>query len=95
MFVTPARCCLLGATDEAPSADPAKKPDAMPLIGYVDIIKAAGEAHGIPVLDLYHNMPINPNTPDDCKKYTTDGLHFNDEGNKILAKTIAEFLMKL
>lgn len=95
VFMTPARACFSGLSDELPSDRPMKKPDAMPLLGYVDIIRTAGEAHGIPVLDLYHNLPINPNNPEDCEKYTADGLHFNDEGHKILAKTLADFLMKL
>ncbi len=95
IFMTPARMFFKGATDEKPSPRPIKKPDAMPVIGYVDIIKEAGAKHGIHVLDLYHNLPINPNDPSDREKYTVDGLHFNDEGQKILAKTLADYLLSL
>ena len=95
VFVTPARSCLRGVTDEVKSARSMKKEDAMPLLGYVEIIKAAGEAHGIPVLDMYHTLPLNPNDPDQREKYTIDGLHFNDEAHHIIAKHIAEFLLSL
>ncbi len=98
IFMTPARTYRVpvgGVSDEAVSNSSVKKPDAMPLLGYVDIIKAAGKSHGIPVLDLYHNLPIDPHNPDHYQKYTVDGLHFNDEGHKILAKTLAEFLLAL
>ena len=95
VFVTPARACLRGVTDEVKSARSMKKEDAMPLLGYVEIIKAAGEAHGIPVLDMYHTLPLNPNDPDQREKYTIDGLHFNDEAHHIIAKHIAEFLLSL
>ena len=95
VFFTPARMCLRGDTDEKPSARPMKKPDAMPLYAYADIIRKAGEDHGVHVLDLYNDLPINPNLTEDREKYTTDGLHFNDEGHRILAKFVADFLMSL
>ena len=95
VFMTPARACLRGVTDEVPSARPMKKEDAMPLLGYVNIIKEAGERNGVHVLDLYHNLPINPNDPEHYAKYTVDGLHFNDDGHKIIAKTLADFLLAL
>ncbi len=95
VFMTPARECVHGNTDELKSPDPRKKEDAQPLLYYVNIIKEAGEKHGIPVLDLYHELPINPNIPEDCEKYTADGIHFNDEGHKIIAKVLADFLLAL
>ncbi len=96
VFMTPARSCYQGFTDEkvSPRTD-VKKADAMPVIGYVDIIKEAGKNHNIPVLDLYHNLPMNPNIPEHAELYTVDGLHFNDVGHSIIAKTLAEFLLSL
>lgn len=95
VFLTPARMCLHGVSDETVSARPMKRSDAMPLVNYVEIIKEAGKAHGIPVLDMYHTLPINPNLPEHSEKYTVDGLHFNDAGHQIIAKHVAEFLMSL
>ena len=95
VFMTPARTFAGGRSDELPSIKPTKKPDAMPLLNYVEIIKAAGKTHGIPVLDMYHKLPINPNNEQDRKTYTIDGVHFNDEGHKIIAKTVADFLLSL
>ncbi len=95
VFMTPARSCLRGVTDEAPSPRPMKKPDAMPLAGYADILVEAGKRNGVHVLDLYRELPINPNKPEDFQTYTMDGLHFNDEGHKMLAKTLADFLLAL
>ncbi len=95
VFMTPAHMCFRGITDAVPCPRPIKKPDAMPLQGYVDIIENAGKAHGIPVLNLFEKLPINPNNPADLERYTVDGLHFNDEGQKVLAKVLAEFLERL
>ena len=95
VFMTPARACPDGMSDMIKFNHPAKREDAMPLVGYVDIIKAAGKAHDIPVLDMYHSFPIDPNNEKDRKKYTVDGLHFNNEGHKIIAKHLASFLISL
>lgn len=94
VFLTPAHGCLHGISDEVISDRPMKKPDAMPLRNYVEIIKEAGNAHGVPVLDMFE-LPINVNNPDDREKYTIDGLHFNDEGHKIIAKYVGDFLLSI
>ncbi len=95
VFMTPARSCLRGVTDKLPSPRPMKKQDAMPLVGYADIIAEAGKRHGVYVLDLYRDLPIDPNEKADFEAYTMDGLHYNDEGHKLLAKTLADFLLAL
>ncbi len=95
VFLTPARSCLRGVTDMLPSPRPMKKPDAMALEGYADIIVAAGKKNDVHVLDLFRDLPVNPNNQADFEKYTTDGLHFNDEGHKLLAKMLMEFLLAL
>lgn len=95
VFMTPARCYFADTSDEEVSKNPMKGAGGMPLLEYVEIIKAAGEAHGIHVLDLYHSLPINPNLPEDCGKYTIDGLHFNDAGQAVLAGVLEEFLLKI
>ncbi len=96
VFITPARCFEHGVVSSLRrSPDPNKRDDAMPLEGYVEIIKEAGELNGIPVLDLYNTFEIDPNRPEDSARYTKDGLHFNDEGHKILARHIANYLLSL
>ena len=96
VFMTPARECFNGDTDEAISGYPCEKmPDAMPLVGYVDIIIEAGKRNNIPVLDLYRKLPINPNIPEDYEKYTIDGLHFNDAAHIIIAEKLKALLESL
>ena len=92
VFMTPARCFYKNIPDTCRSERSMKLADAMPVLGYVDIIKQIGAEEGVPVLDLYHTLPIDPNDPEQRAKYTADGLHFNDEGHKILAARLAEFL---
>lgn len=94
VFMTPARCCCHYSDTEV-SNNPIKKPDALPLLQYVNIIKEVAIEHKIPVLDLYHNLGINPNQLDDHKKYTSDGLHFNDEGHHMIAHCLTDFLKSL
>ena len=95
VFMTPARCAYPGIDDSKPSPRQIKKPDARALIEYVKVIKEIGNELGIPVLDLYENLGINPNIEDDKVKYTVDGLHFNDDGHELLAKSLGKFLEKL
>ena len=78
--MTPAHCWLWGNSDKYPSKDAIKKFDALPLQGYVDIIKKSGEKHNIPVIDLFENLGLDPNDEAIRNEYTADGLHFNDKG---------------
>lgn len=95
VFITPAHCFFKGLSDAEVSPRPMKAPDAMPVLGYVNIIKETAKLFDIPVLDLYHNLGIDPNREEDYKKYTTDGLHFNDAGHAIIAEKLKAFLESL
>ena len=95
VFMTPAHMHFKGISDKCLSGRPMKKPDAQPLSAYVEVIKARGEEFGIPVLDLFEKLPIDPNNESDREKYTVDGLHFNDDGHEILATTLCDFLESL
>lgn len=95
VFMTPAHMHFRGISDKFPTGRPMKKPDAQPLSAYVEVIKARGEELGIPVLDLFEKLPIDPNNESDREKYTVDGLHFNDDGHEILANTLCDFLESL
>ncbi len=70
-------------------------PTAKPLLDYVNVILEKGKQYDIPVLDLYHNLGINPNIPEERDAYTLDGLHFNDPGYEKLANCIMDFLRAL
>ena len=95
VFMTPARSCLRGDTDEKPSARPMKKPCAMASKGYVDIILETAKEFGIPTLNLYDDLGINPNNPEDYSRYTVDGLHFNDAAHAVIAEKLKALLESL
>lgn len=65
------------------------------LIDYVNAILQKGKEHNIPVLNLYEKLGINPNIPEQKAKYTTDGLHFNNDGHAVIAERVIEFLENL
>lgn len=95
VFMAPARLCYDGMNGLAPSNRPMKKPDALPLYSYVEIIKKTAALFDIPVLDLYNELGIDPMQEEDKVKYTDDGLHFNDAGHHIIAKCLQQFLEAL
>lgn len=73
-----------------------KKPQDSPLLKeYVDVIREVAEYYSLPILDLYKESGLQPNVPIINEKYFADGLHPNDEGHKILARKIANFLQML
>ena len=96
IFMTPARCYLGHyVDDEKPSCFEHKHTQGQPLLDYVNAIKETGRRLGIPVLDLYHNLGIDPHNEEDYLAYTADGLHFNDAGHGILAQRLKEFIEAL
>ena len=95
VFMTPAHCNFNGVSDKEVSPRPMKKPDAKPLAEYVKVIKARGVEFGIPVLDLFENLGIDPNNKEEMARYTVDGLHFNDDGQELLARALGNFLTSL
>lgn len=91
VFMAPAR--RLG--DESVSTRSEKTPDALPLLAYVEIVKEVCAAHGVPCLDLYRTLGINPNNEDERTAYAPDGLHFNDAGHAFIAQRLKDFLEAL
>lgn len=93
VFLTPPHC----AGDGFPSTDSLKSncPEQHTLVDYVDMILKIVPKHGIPVFDMYRNLGIDFNNADHCKKYSIDGLHFNDAGNHVIADAIIKFLSEL
>ena len=95
VFMTPAHMHFRGISDKCLTGRPMKKPDAQPLSAYVEVIKARGKELGIPVLDLFEKLGLDPCIPEIREKYTADGLHFNDAGQHFIAKCLGEFLLSL
>ena len=95
VFMTPAHCHFRGVSDREISPRPVKKPDAKPLAEYVRVIKERGEELGVPVLDLFENLGIDPNNEEEMTLYTEDGLHFNDYGHAYIARALGDFLTAL
>lgn len=62
---------------------------------YANYIVTAGQNNNIPVLDLYHDLGIDPDIKEDFEKYTIDGLHPNAAGHAVIADKLYEFLEKL
>ena len=68
----------------------------MPLKTYVDIILKAAKKHGIHVLNLFDVLPYGPpRDPEQIKRLTKEGLHFNDAGHQLLADAMYQFLREL
>ena len=95
VFMSPARLFYDGMDGSKPSVQTQKQPDALPLLGYTDIIKQTARLFDIPVLDLYEKLDIDPTIPADKENYTSDGLHFNDAGHHKIATCLQAFLEKL
>ena len=95
IFVTPAHCNFYTGTDRAPSNHPYKPKDSYPLERYVAAIREMANYFELPVLDFYNDLGVDPNRPEDAEKYTTDGLHFNNNGHAVIAQKMKEFLSSL
>lgn len=95
VFMSPARFDYDGMNGDKPSPRDVKSADAMSVHGYAKIIKDTAAIFDIPVLDLYEKLGIDPTDPEQKEKYTTDGLHFNDDGHHIIAARLREFLESL
>ena len=95
VFLSPARFDYDGMNGRVPSNSPLKREDALPVLGYTKIIKDTAALYGIPVLDMYERLGIDPTDPTQKEKYTSDGLHFNDVGHHIIAARLREFLEAL
>ncbi len=67
------------------------EPDGKLLVDYVEAIRTICAKRGVKVIDLFAINPL------DCTDTSVvpDGLHPNDAGHAILAKTVAEELLKL
>lgn len=62
---------------------------------YVGVIRETALSYGLPVLDLFERSKIQAHIPAIAQELTTDGLHPNDIGHRILAEEIKAYLEKL
>lgn len=96
VFMTPARCHSHKEVDDLkPSPRPGKGSDARALWDYVEVIMQTAKKFDIPVLDLYHNLGLDPHEQACYDTYTADGLHFNDAGHAVIAQRLKEFIESL
>ena len=65
------------------------------LSDYAQAIRDVAEFYGVPVVDLYRNCMIQPRVPILKEKYTPDGLHPNDAGQKLIANCVLGVLKQL
>jgi len=78
--------------DLFPSVHAAKRVPGKPLIDYANAITETAKQFDIKVLDLYNDLGVDPHIPEQFEKYTTDGLHFNNEGHALMAEKLKEFI---
>ncbi len=81
--------------EEDPRGSRGKPVPALPLAGYVQIIRRVAEYYSLPVLDLFACSGLQPDVPSIRNGYVPDGLHPNDDGHRILAGKIGRFLSLL
>lgn len=62
---------------------------------YVEIIREVAEYYSLPVCDLFQKSGMQPSVPAIMEKLIPDGLHPNDEGHKIIAARLGNFLASL
>ena len=70
-------------------------PNARPLVDFVNAIREVCELFSIPVLDMFKDSGMPARVWAWCEKYMPDGLHPNDEGQKIIAHKLQKFLENL
>jgi lysophospholipase L1-like esterase len=61
------------------------------LVDYVEIIKYYVDLYGLKYLDLFNDCFDEPTT-NEYSEFFADGLHPNDNGHKIIAEKICEFI---
>ena len=93
IFLAPARSFLRHEVDDLyPSVHATKRVPGKPLEAYADVISETAGQFDIRVLDLYHDLGVDPHIPEQFEKYTVDGLHFNDEGHALIAGKLKELI---
>lgn len=70
-------------------------PNARPLVDFVNAIREVCELFSIPVLDMFKESGMPARVWAWCENHMPDGLHPNDNGQKIIAHKLQKFLENL
>lgn len=62
------------------------------LSDYVNIIREVAEFYSLPLLDLYASSGIQPLIDEVKRLYMPDGLHPSDDGNRVIASRLKNFM---
>ncbi len=62
---------------------------------YVNIMREVAEYYSLPVLDLYASSGLQPEVDEIKENFIPDGLHPNDNGNRVIAQKLKSFLETL
>ena len=82
--------------EDNPKGSGSYKPeDVAPLKEYRRILMEVAEIYALPVLDLYAVSGIQPENETCKQRLLPDGLHPSDEGHRLLALKIGNFLKML
>lgn len=81
--------------EESAFGDGCKVVPGEPMYRYVEAIKKTAGDMGLKTLDLWADDDLNMFVGDHAKYFSPDGLHPNDEGHRLLAEKIAEYLLRL
>lgn len=93
VFFTPAHCFCDDGFSQIPDKPEVREEHY--LSEYSELIKKTAPLHGFHVFDLSEELKIDPKNEEDRVKYAPDGLHFNDEGHKILADVMIDCLLSI
>lgn len=66
-----------------------------PLEGYVELLRKAAARQHVYFCDLFHANLFDPECPEQRRMYIPDGLHPNDEGQRILAEKVMQWVSNL
>lgn len=81
--------------EDNPRGDGHKTKNLATLSEYVAIIKEVAAYYSLPLLDLWSVSGIQPKVDINREKYCPDGLHPNDNGQRLIASRLKGFLETL
>ena len=70
-------------------------PNARPIVDFVNAIQDVCELYSIPVLDMFREGGMPARVWAWCENHMPDGLHPNDNGQRIIASKLKSFLERL
>lgn len=92
LFITPMnRNCNMFPADGCPSGQKHNN-EGHTLEDYVKALKEVTSLYSIPVYDLFSNSNLYPYNPSIVNNYIPDGLHPNENGHKVIARKISNFI---